>query len=366
MTVGEPTGRANNTHDGTFVATARHALSLQWRHMNAILYTTYGPPEVLRPAEAEIPAPKDRHILVRVNATHVSYGDLVARNFGNISPREFTMPLPLWMASSLHFGLGSPKVHILGSEFAGEVAAVGASVSRFKVGERVFGYTGMAMGTYAEFVCVREDGFVAPLPRCSTSPEACAIPYGALMALGLLRRAPIQTGHKVLINGASGSIGSAAVQLAKHFGAEVTGVCSTQRLGYVRALGADAVVDYTVEDFTQNGERYDLILDVLGKSSYARCKGSLTEDGRYLLASFKTRQLLEMASTAIGNTQKVICALVNEKPADMATIHDLVEVGVLRAIIDRCYPLAQAAEAHRYAESGQRTGAIVLTTSHAA
>ena len=243
--------------------------------MKAIIYTEFGPPEVLHLAERPQPVPKDSEVLVRVHATPVAYGDLLARNFKDVTSREFNMPLPLLFPMRLVFGLRKPKVTILGSEFAGEVEAVGSAVTRFKPGDQVMGYLGQRMGAYAEVVCIAESGSLALKPANMSYAEAAAVPYGAIMATSLLRRAHIQPGQKVLINGASGGIGSAAVQLAKHYGAEVTGVCGAPRMAYVSSLGADHVIDYATEDFTQNGETYDLIFDVLGKSSFAQCKLSL-------------------------------------------------------------------------------------------
>ena len=267
--------------------------------MKAIVYTEFGPPEVLHLAERPQPVPKDSEVLVRVHATPVAYGDLLARNFKDVTSREFNMPLPLLFPMRLVFGLRKPKVTILGSEFAGEVEAVGSAVTRFKPGDQVMGYLGQRMGAYAEYVCMAEDGSLAMKPAIMSYAEAAAVPYGAIMATSLLQRAHIQPGQKVLINGASGGIGSAAVQLAKHYGAEVTGVCGAPRMAYVSSLGADHVIDYAMEDFTQNGETYDLIFDVLGKSSFAQCKGSLKPNGVYLLASFKTKALLQMLWTKI-------------------------------------------------------------------
>jgi len=220
------------------------------------------------------------------------------------------------------------------------------------------------MGAYAEYLCIPEDGLVALKPANMTYEKATAIPYGALTALSLLRKANIQPGQKVLINGASGSIGSAAVQLAKYFGAEVTGVCGTPRLEYVKALGADKVIDYTREDFTRNGETYDLIFDILGKSSFSSCKNSLKQNGIYLLASFKMKQLLQMLWTSIRGGKKVICALSSENPKDLIFIKDLVEGGNIKSIIDRCYPLEQTDEAHRYVETGYKTGSVVITVEN--
>jgi NADPH:quinone reductase-like Zn-dependent oxidoreductase len=210
-----------------------------------------------------------------------------------------------------------------------------------------------------------ETATVTLKPSNLTHEEAAAVPYGTLTALGLLKKVNLQPGQKVLINGASGGIGSAAVQLAKIYGAEVTGVCSTPRLELVKALGADHVIDYTHEDFTRNGETYDLIFDILGKSSYSRCKNSLTPHGRYLLASFKMKQVFQMLWTSITGGRRVICALSLDNQANLVHIKALVEAGQIKSIIDRCYPLEQAAEAHRYIEAGQKTGHVILTSEHA-
>ncbi len=329
--------------------------------MKAIVYTKYGSPDVLHLEEIEKPIPQDNEILVKIHATTVNYGDLVARKFSHVSPGEFNMPTPLWLPARLSFGWSKPRNPILGSEFAGEVETVGKDVTKFKPGDQVFGYTGQNMRTYAEYRCVGENESIAFMPANMNYAEAATIPYGAIMAMGLLQKANIQSGQKVLINGASGAIGSAAVQLAKYYGAEVTGVCGTPRLQFVKALGADKVIDYTKEDFTQSSETYDLIFDVLGKSSFARCKRVLAENGRYLLVSFKTKQLLQMLWTSIsGSQQKVICALASETSASLDAIKERIEAGQYKTIIDRCFPLQQAAEAHRYVEAGNKRGNVVI------
>lgn len=329
--------------------------------MKAVVYTEYGPPEVLRITDVPKPAPKGKEALIRVHATSVAYGDLVARNFKGISGREFNMPLPLLFVSRMYFGFGKPRVNILGGEFSGEVEAVGKQVTRFKPGDQVFGYLGPRMGAYAEYVCMSEDSPLAMKPTNMTHEEAAAVPYGAIMAMSLLRCAKVQSGHKVLINGASGSIGAAAVQLAKAGGAEVTGVCGAPRAEYVGALGADQVIDYAKQDFTENGETYDLVFDVLGRSSFARCRKSLSPTGIYLPASFKSPALLQMLRTWVAGGRKVICALASEKPEDLVFVKGLIEAGKYKSLVDRCYPLEQAAEAHRYAESGAKRGCIVLS-----
>jgi NADPH:quinone reductase-like Zn-dependent oxidoreductase len=326
--------------------------------MKAIVFTEYGPPAVLQLKEIPKPIPKENEILVRVYATPVNYGDLTARDFAH---SQFNMPALLYLPARLTFGWNKPKTNILGSELAGEVEAVGKAVTRFQPGDQVFAYVGMKMGAYAEYICIPETGTVALKPVNLTYAEAATLPYGAVMASSLLRKADLQPGHKVLIHGASGGIGSMAVQLAKHQGAEVTGVCSTPRLGFVRSLGADQVIDYTQEDFTQNGETYDLIFDILGKSSFKRLNRSLTPNGVYLLASYKMKAVLQMLWTALTRSrQKVICAFAEEKGEDLVAIKELVEAGQIKAIIDRCFSLEQAAEAHRYVEAGQRQGPVVI------
>ena len=229
--------------------------------MKAIVCTKYGPPEVLHLKEVEKPTPRDNEILIKIHATTVNYGDTLARNFKDISPRKFNMPFLFWLFAKIYFGIRKPKITILGNEFAGEIASAGKDVKSFKQGDRVFGYLGQNMGAYAEYLCMPEDGCVALKPANMTYEEAAVVPYGAIMALNLLRKMNIHPGQNVLVNGASGGIGSAAVQLARHFGAEVTGVCGTPRIELVKSLGADSVIDYTKEDFTQSGETYDLILD---------------------------------------------------------------------------------------------------------
>lgn len=329
--------------------------------MKAIVYTEYGPPDVLQLTEVEKPAPRANEILIRIYATTVNYGEITARNFKNIPAHEFNMPMLLWLPARLSFGLRKPRRQILGSEFAGEVEAVGQDVKRFKAGDPVYGYRGASFGANAEYLCMPENGTVALKPANMSYVEAATVPYGAIMALNLLKKVTVRPGQKVLINGASGGIGSFAVQLAKHYGAEVTGVCSTPRIDLVKSLGADHVIDYTQEDFTGNGETYDLIFDILGQSTFSRCKNSLTENGRYLLASFKMNHLFQMLRTSMAGSKKVICALATESPEELVFIKELIEAGAIKAVIDRRYPLEQAAEAHRYVEEGHKKGSVVIT-----
>ena len=286
----------------------------------------------------------------------------MARNYKAISPRQFNMFFLFWLMAKISFGINRPKTTILGNEFAGEVEAVGSAVTRFKPGERVFGCRGEMMGAYAEYICMPENGVLAVIPAHMTYEEAAVIPYGATMALRLLRKVNLQPGQKVLINGASGGIGSAAVQIAKSYGAEVTGACSTLRLDFVKSLGADRVVDYTAEDFTQNGETYDLIFDILGKCSFARCKNSLKPNGILLYASFKMKQLLQMLWTSrSGSGKRVVCAIAPGNVEDLMTVKELMEAGKIKAVIDRSFPLEQAAKAHRYVEEGRKKGNVVIT-----
>ena len=329
--------------------------------MKAIVYTKYGSPDVLHLTEVEKPVAKDNEVLIRVRATSVIIGDTMARNFKAITPSEFNMPFLFWLMAKISFGLREPKKTILGSEFAGEIETVGKDVKRFKKGDQVFGYPGPSFGAYAEYLCMPEDGLLAIKPANMTYEEAAVVPYGAIMALNLLRKMNIQPGQKVLVNGASGGIGSATVQIAKHFGAEVTGVCGTPGLEFVKSLGADKVIDYTKDDFTKNGETYDLIFDILGKSSFSRCQNSLKHNGRYLLASFKMKQLFQMLWTSMAGTKKVICAIATESVKDLNSVKELIETGKIKAIIDRRFPLEEAAEAHRYVEKGHKKGNVVIT-----
>ena len=330
--------------------------------MKAIVYTEYGDPDVLKIKEAEKPYPKGNEVLIRIRAVSVNYGDIIARNFKNISGREFNMPLLFWIFARFAFGIKNPRIKILGNTFAGEIEKIGNDVKQFREGDQVFGYTGEKMGGYAEYLCMPENGIIAVLPSNMTYDEASVVPYGTIMALTLLKKANIQKGQKVLIIGASGGIGSAAVQLAKYyFGAEVTGVCSTAGIEFVRNLGADEVIDYKKEDFTRSKETYNLIFDILGKGSFSSYKPLLTHKGIYLLASFKTKKLLQMIWTLMFGGKKIVCALVTPKTEDLIFVKKLIEEGKIKSLIDRYFPLEQTAEAHKYIESGNRRGNVVIT-----
>jgi NADPH:quinone reductase-like Zn-dependent oxidoreductase len=332
------------------------------KKMKAIVYTEYGAPEVLKIKEVEKPIPCSNEVLVKVHTASVNYGDIIARNFKNISPKAFNMPIIFWLFAKLGFGLTKPKQKILGNSFAGEIESIGNNVKQFKAGEAVFGYTGEKMGAYAEYLSMPENGIIAQKPSNMTFEEASIIPYGAIMAMCLLKKANIQKGHNVLIIGASGGIGSAAVQLAKHhFGAEVTGVCSTPGVEYVKNLGAEKVIDYKQENFTKNGETYDLIFDILGKGDFSSYKKSLKQKGICLFASFKTKKLLQMLWTVLTEKKRVVCAIAIPKTEDLLFIKELIEADKIKSFIDKSFKLEQAAEAHRYVDSGQRKGNVVIT-----
>jgi len=329
--------------------------------MKAIIYETYGPPEVLKLVEIEKPVPKENEILIRNRAASVNYGDIIARNFKDVSPGKFNMPFLFWIMARVFFGFTKPKVKILGSEYSGEVEAVGKSVTKFKVGDKVFGYRGQSMGAYAEYLVVPENSVVALKPENIKYEEAAAIPGGSMVALFILRKLNIQKGQKILINGASGGNGNFAVQIAKNYGAEVTGVCGTNRVDFVKALGADKVIDYTKEDFTMNGEKYDIILDVLGRTGFSKCKNSLAENGKYVLVSFKVKQLLQMMWTSFFSSKKVVCVLSPQKLEDLLDINKMIEEGKLKSILDKTFTKEQAADAHRYVEQGSKKGNVVIS-----
>lgn len=329
--------------------------------MRAAVYNEYGSPEVLHVEEMEKPVPKDTEIRIRVHATSVNYGDLSARRFKEISPREFNMTMLFWFMAKLYFGLNKPKVRILGSEFSGVVDAVGSAVTRFQKGDAVFGYLGQGMGAYAEYFCMPEKGVIAKKPGNISFEEAAVIAYGAIMAWYLVDKAGIGSGQKVLINGASGAIGSAAVQIAKIKGAIVTGVCGTAAQDYVKALGADNTIDYREEDFTRNGETYDVIFDVRGRLLFSACKNSLKPKGILFYTSFKMKHLLRMLQTKSAGGKQVICAIAPGSVNDLHAVKEQIETGRIKALIDKRFPLEEATEAHRYAESGEKKGKIVIT-----
>ncbi len=320
--------------------------------MKAIVYEKYGLPEVLQLKEVDRPTPKDNEILIRVYATTVTLYDCWARSC--------TAPPGLGLMSRLASGIKEPKQPILGTELAGEIEVVGKDVKRFKKGDQVFGSIAMSLGAYAEYICLSEDRALALKPDNLTYEEAAAVPQGALTALYFLRKVNIQSGQKVLIFGASGGVGGFAVQFAKYFGAEVTGVCSTKKIDYVKSLGANKVIDYTQEDFTKNGETYDVIFDTVGKSSVSRSKKSLKKKGYYLFTTFGLPKLLQILWLNLTSRKKAIIGLLEERTEDLIFIKELIETGKIKSIIDRSFPMDKASEAHDYVEKGLKNGHVVL------
>jgi NADPH:quinone reductase-like Zn-dependent oxidoreductase len=318
--------------------------------MKAIVYTKFGPPEVLQLQEVGKPTPKDNEVLIKIHATTVVKED------------------PDMRASPGYNGLLKPRHPILGQELAGEVDAIGRKVTRFKPGDQVFGID--MFGAYAEYKCMPEHGALAIKPANISYEAAASIPNGALTALPFLRdKGKIQRGQTVLIYGASGSVGAAAVQLARYYGAEVTGVCSTANLEWVKSLGADQIIDYTQEDFTENGKIYDIIFDTVGKRSFSECRGSLKDEGIYLATVPTPIMMLHALWTARSGSKKVKFAATGLRPArekikDLVFLTELIEAGKIEAVIDRRYPLEQMAEAHSYVEKGHKKGNVVITVEH--
>jgi len=315
--------------------------------MRAVVHDKYGPPDVLRLEEIARPEPNDDQVLVRVHATTVNQTDCHARRAKPFIWRFFR-------------GLLRPKQATLGMELAGEVEAVGAAVTEFQVGDEVFGVKDF--GTNAEFVCIRESAPLAHKPAGMTFEEATAVCDGALQALAHLRRGGVGKGTRIVVYGASGSCGTAAVQLARYFDAHVTGVCNTKNVELVRSLGADEVVDYLQEDFTKNGETYDVILDAVGKHSFLRCRGSLKPGGLYVATDRLQNFILAAWTSRIGD-RKVVFTLPKLTKQDVLFLKELIETGRYRAVVDRTYPLEDVVEATRYVETWQKTGNVVLTVN---
>lgn len=303
--------------------------------MKAVIATQYGGPEVLQLKEVDKPQPRDNELLIKVRATTVTAADM--------RMRSFTVPPLLWLPARLSLGLTKPRRPIYGVELAGDVEAIGQGVTRFKVGDPVFASTLAAnFGAHAEYKCLAEDGLVLGKPQNMTYEEAAAVPTGGAAALRLLRQGQIRQGQKVLIYGAAGSVGTFAVQLARHFGAEVTGVCSTANVALVKSLGADHVIDYTREDFATRGERYDIIFDTVAKSTPAQSAKAFAPGGAYVtIAKLSSKQSLE----------------------ELRVLKELIEAGQIKSVIDRCYPLEQIVEAHRYVAAGHKKGNVVINVA---
>jgi NADPH:quinone reductase-like Zn-dependent oxidoreductase len=315
--------------------------------MRAVIHDRYGPPEVLRLVDVERPVPKDDEVLVEIHATTVSRTDTGLRSADLFASRIVT-------------GLLRPKRKILGSDLAGVVATVGATVTEFEVGDRVFGINPWKFGTHAEFVCMRASGALGRMPAGVSFDEAAAVCDGAILALNALRPVDLSTGKTIVVYGASGSIGTAGVQLAKYFGADVTAVCNTKNLELVKSLGADNVIDYTQEDFTKNGQAYDVIFDSVGNQSFTRCRDSLKRGGYYVATDHLHNLVLALWTARIGDKRVVFSIPPRFTKQDVLFLKGLIEVGKYRAVIDRRYPLDQVVEATRYVETKQKTGNVVL------
>jgi NADPH:quinone reductase-like Zn-dependent oxidoreductase len=330
--------------------------------MKAIVWTEYGPPEVLQLKEVEKPTPNEDEVLIRIYATTVTAGDCEIRALK--FPIYLSLPIRIWI------GFRKPRSNTIpGTELAGEIEAVGVDVKRLKVGDQVFGSAGMGFGANAEYICLPEEpremqGGVAIKPANMIFEEAATVPFGGRDALHFLRKGNIQSGQKILINGAGGSIGTFAVQLAKYYGAEVTAVDSTAKLDMLRSIGADQVIDYTQEDFTKRGETYDVIFDVVGTISFSRSERSISQNGTYLLANPMGSQMVRGPWTRMTSNKKVIMETASGTIADLIFLRGLIEEGKIRTVIDRRYPLEQTAEAHRYVEKGHKKGNVVITVAH--
>lgn len=319
--------------------------------MKAIEVTKYGAPEFLQMNEVEKPAPKENEILIKIHATSVSSGDARMRRADPFVIR-------------LIFGFKRPRKPVLGVVLAGEIEAVGKDVSAYKVGDQVFGSSGMKFGAHAEYVAVPEDAVLALKPANMTYEEAAAIPFGGTASMHFLRIANIQAGQKVLIYGASGALGTMAVQLARNYGAEVTAVCSTSNFELMKSLGAHEVLDYTKEDFTKSGKIYDVIFDTVGKISIRNALGSLSKEGYLLLASAGMGTMLSGAIKSMFSSKNIVSGVIKETVEDMNFFKDLIEHGKLKAVIDRIYTLKQMVDAHAYVDQGHKKGNVVIAVNH--
>ncbi|MCM3163460.1 NAD(P)-dependent alcohol dehydrogenase [Metabacillus litoralis] len=320
--------------------------------MKAIVYSRYGPPDVLEVKQVKKPIPKDNEILVKVKATTVTVAD--------IRSRSFTVPPAFWLPARITLGLRQPKKEILGMELAGEVELIGKNVKKFKKGDQVFAATLTDFGAYAEYKCLKEDGPVAIKPSNISFGEAAAIPIGARTALYFLRKAGIKSGHDVLVYGASGSVGSYAVQIAKYLGANVTGVCSTSNLELVKSLGADKVIDYTAEDFANIDETYDVIFEAVNKSSFSVCIKLLKKNGTYINVTDPLPNAQMLWTKMTTNKKLLLSRNSPESSEALNFLKELVEMGKLKVLVDRYYSFDEIVEAHRYVEKGHKKGNVVI------
>lgn len=324
--------------------------------MKAIVYKKYGPPEVLQLEEVEKPMPKDSEVLIKIHATTVTSADWRLRSL--------IAPLGFGFIMRLVLGVSKPRQPVLGMELAGLVVAVGKEVSKFKVGDSVFAFSDMAMGCYAEYKCMPQDGALALKPPNLSFDEAAALSFGGTTALSFFRRGKLARGESVLINGASGGVGTAAVQLAKHFGAQVTGVCSTANLELVRSLGADHVIDYTQEDFTLNGKTYDVIVDTVGTAAFSRCKSSLKNGGRLLMVLGTLPQMLQIPWVSMTSNNKIVAGPASASAEDLRFLAELAVAEEFKPVIDRRFPFEQMVQAHRHVDTGRKKGNVVVTLAH--
>ena len=326
--------------------------------MKAIVYTKYGSPDVLKLKEVEKPIPKDNEVLIKVHAAEATKADCELRSF-NFPVKWFWLPLRIAM------GFIKPKKQILGGYFAGEVESVGKDVSKFKKGDQVFGTTKLRMGAYGQYVCLPASYTLVPKPYNVSFEEAAAVPLGGLNALHFLRKANIRKGEKILVNGAGGSIGTFGVQIAKAMGAEVTAVDSTIKEEMLRRIGSDHFFDYTIEDFTKSRKTYDVIFDMVAKSSYSECVKALNPKGRYLMANPRISDMLRSVLTSKFTDKTAIFVFAGEKEEELLALKEMIEEGKIKPIVDKIYPFEQAAEAHRRVEAEQRLGPVVISVGKA-
>lgn len=321
--------------------------------MKAAVYEKYGAPEVVEIRDVPTPSPKANEVLIQIHASTVSSGDWRARSL--------EMPKGFGALGRLVFGISKPRQPILGTELSGQITAVGEGVTRFKVGDEVFAFTGAAQGSHAEYWCMDQNAFIAVKPPNLTHEEAATLSFGGMTVLGFFRRANLTRGDRIAINGASGAIGVAAIQLAKHFGAHVTAICSGANATLATSLGADVVVDYTKQDFTKNGERYDVILDAAGTAPYARVVNSLTPRGRFVPVLGSFSDLLRAPWVNATSQRRMVSGVVRSQAKDMLLLQELATTGAYRAVIDKRYDFDQIVEAHRRVDTGHKKGSVVVT-----